>query len=464
MTRRSINVVEFWLRLGLFLIPIVAFGSAGYIRFNTDYFSHVDIKNRSYIALVIFVTLLWALVVKHLQLDRIDTLIRIRTGVRTSLVATAYCTVATLSALFFYRDTTFARLFIGTGCALMFLFSLALIHAVRAVIYIAKNSPNGRFPIAIVGTDDWAAKVAQRLLRTPLNPCRVACHVVLPGETHSVTTGPLLRWSELHMISEVYGCREVLVAMPLHRIGETQEIMESLQRLCIPTRMVLNLGDGGFVPDRLFDFYGLPLMDIRPCPVDTVGYALGKRVFDVLFSVLCLIVAAPMMGLIALLIKCTSNGPAFFTQERVSLNGNRFNMMKFRTMFVQDGASSSTQHTSPRDPRVTPFGKFLRKTSLDELPQFINVLKGEMSVVGPRPELTFFVQRFRDEIPSYMTRHNVKSGITGWAQVNGLRGGTTSMAQRIQYDLYYLRNWSMSLDCKIICLTVFKGLIGRNAY
>ena len=464
MTRRSINVAEFWLRLGFFAIPLVAFGAAGYIRFTTGYFGLVDINRRSYVALTILVTLLWALVVKHIQLDRMDTLIRIRTGVRTSLVATGYCSVGTLSALFFYRDTTFARIFVGTGCALLFLLSLLLIHASRAVIYMVKKSPNGRFPIAILGTDAWAAKVAQQLSDTPLNPCRVVCHVALPGEAHSVVSAPVLQWPDLHQVSEVYGCGEVLVAMPLHRFGETQEIMESLQSLCIPARMVLNLGDGAFAPDRLFDFYGLPLLDVRPCPVDTVGYAVGKRVFDVLFSLLCLTVATPAMILIALAIKCTSAGPALFTQERISLNGSRFNMLKFRTMLVQDNMSSSTQHTCPRDRRVTLVGKFLRKTSLDELPQFINVLKGDMSVVGPRPELTFFVQKFRDEIPSYMTRHSVKSGITGWAQVNGLRGSATSIAQRIQYDLYYLRNWSISLDCKIICLTVVRGLISRNAY
>lgn len=464
MTRRSVNLLEFWLRLGFFSIPSVAFGAAGYLRFNTAYFLTVSINNRSYVTFTIIVTLIWALVVEHIKLDRIDTLIQVRTGVRTSLIATVYCSVGTLSALFFYRNTTFARLFVGIGCALLFLLSLALIHAVRAVLYAAKKSPNGRFPIAILGTDDWAAKAAQQLLSSPLNPCRVACHVALPGENHSAINTPVVQWSDLQKVTEVYGCREVLVAVPLRRIGETQEIMESLQRLCIPARMVLNFGEGAFVPDRLFDFYGLPLLDVRACPVDTVRYAIGKRVFDVLFSFLCLTVAGPIIALIALIIKCTSTGPVLFTQERVSLNGRRFNMLKFRTMLVQDKASSSTHHTCPSDPRITTIGKLLRKTSLDELPQFINVLRGDMSVVGPRPELTFFVHKFRDEIPSYMVRHNVKGGITGWAQVNGLRGSTTSIAQRIQYDLYYLRNWSMSLDCKIIVLTVFKGLISRNAY
>jgi len=183
---------------------------------------------------------------------------------------------------------------------------------------------------------------------------------------------------------------------------------------------------------------------------------------------------------IALAIKLTSRGPVLFVQERLSLNGKRFDMLKFRTMSVPNRQGSNdqevrvgadgdiylnlTKESESDDPRITAVGKFLRKTSLDELTQFINVLAGDMSVVGPRPELSFFVEKFRTEIPSYMARHNVKSGMTGWAQVNGLRGSGTSIPQRIQYDLYYLRNWSMMLDVKIIFLTVFRGLISRNAY
>ena len=204
------------------------------------------------------------------------------------------------------------------------------------------------------------------------------------------------------------------------------------------------------------------LLDVRSYATDTVGYAVGKRIFDVIFSLLAILLSAPAMLLIAALIKLTSAGPVFFLQERVSLNGTHFRMIKFRTMVMQD--QRAPDMTQRNDPRITSFGQLLRKTSLDELPQFFNVLKGDMSVVGPRPEQAFFVQKFRSEIPWYMARHNVKGGITGWAQVNGLRGTATSIPQRIQYDLYYLRNWSMVLDLKIILLTVLHGLIARNAF
>jgi exopolysaccharide biosynthesis polyprenyl glycosylphosphotransferase len=265
-------------------------------------------------------------------------------------------------------------------------------------------------------------------------------------------------------VVDVFHCAEIFVVVPPQRFGETQKILKTVQHLCIPARMVLDLGEGVFVPERVFDYYGIPLLDVRPYPVDRVGYALGKRVFDILFSLTVLLVGAPLMIAIALAIKLSSQGPIFFIQERVSLNGRSFRMLKFRTMYLQDPTASNSLHTHRDDQRITSLGRFLRRTSLDEFPQFINVLRGDMSVVGPRPELTFFVQKFRHEIPSYMSRHNVKCGITGWAQVNGLRGSDTSIPNRIQHDLYYMRNWSMALDLKIIFLTIFSGFASPQAY
>ena len=228
--------------------------------------------------------------------------------------------------------------------------------------------------------------------------------------------------------------------------------------------MVLDLGEGIFVPGRVFDYCGIPLLDVRPYPVDTVEYALGKRAFDIVFSFLALLFGAPLIVAIALAIKLTSSGPVFFHQERIGLNGRRFRMIKFRSMRVQDARAANEHHTGRTDPRITPIGRLLRRTSLDEFPQFFNVFRGDMSVVGPRPELTFFVQKFRNEIPSYMARHNVKCGITGWAQVNGLRGSDTSIPHRIEYDFFYIRNWSILLDVQIICRTIINGFISPQAY
>jgi len=464
MTRRTINLAEFWLTIALFTIPSIAFAAAGYLRFLSGYFTPADVSLYSYFRLTVFVTLFWVLIVKHLGLNRIETLLALQTGILTAAQATVYFAVSLLSALFFYRGTSFARVFIVIGCAFIFFLSVAVIHVFRGVIHMLKKSANGASPVAILGADGFATRIANHLRTNPLTHCSVVCFVALPEQKPESLDAAVLQWDNLDEVVETYHCKEAILALPPHRFGEAQSIFERVQHLCIPTRMALDLGDGVFVPSKLFDFCGLPLLDVRPYPIDTVSYAVGKRIFDVVFCCLSLVILSPLFVLIILAIKLTSHGPAFFAQERVSLNGRRFAMLKFRTMYVRDSRESDTRHTQRGDCRITPIGRILRRTSLDELPQFINVVKGDMSLVGPRPELTFFVQKFRQEIPRYMTRHNIKCGITGWAQVNGLRGSDSSIPQRIQYDLYYLRNWSMILDLKIIFFTVFNGLLNRNAY
>jgi len=456
--------MQFWLTTAFLSIPTVAFSIAGYIRFRSGFFADVEIDTRSYVVFTLFASLLWALVIQHFKLNRIVTLVTLQTGVKLAALATSYCALLSLSVFFFYRKVDFARIFVLIGCAFLFVLSFCLIHFFRAAIHIIQKSRNGRFPIAIVGADEFAADVARHLSESQMSHCKIGCFIALPNQDVSIPDSAVLEWTRLNDVVDVFHCAEIIVALPPHRIGEAQGILQTVQHLCIPARMVLDLGVGVFVPDRIFDYYGIPLLDVRPYPVDSVGYALGKRAFDFVFSLVALLIAAPLMFLIALAIKLSSRGPVLFVQERIGLNGRRFNMLKFRTMKVQHSQDSRSQHTSRDDLRITSVGRFLRRTSLDEIPQFINVLRGEMSVVGPRPELTFFVQKFRHEIPSYMARHNVKCGITGWAQVNGLRGSDTSIPNRIQYDLYYMRNWSMLLDLKIILLTIFKGLMSPQAY
>jgi Undecaprenyl-phosphate glucose phosphotransferase len=463
MTRRSINLIQFWLTIALFSVPAMAFGTAGYLRFKSGYFSYVDVDVYPYLVFTVLVTLLWAFIVDHLRLNKMSTLLTLRTGIRTASLATVYCAVLALSLAFFYRAAVFARVFVIVGCCLMFGFSFAMIHLFRWIMHSMERSSNGRFPIAILGADRFAKDVAGRLSDSSMARCNVACFVALPDQDLSPFDAPVLKWEQLDEVVDVFHCRELLIALPPERLGEAKKLLQVVQHLCIPSRLVLDLGEGIFLPERIFDYYGIPLLDVRPYPIDTVGYALGKRIFDVIFSLSVLTLTSPILLLITLLIKLTSRGPVLFAQERVSLNGRRFTMLKFRTMFLQDSKDSDSMHTLRDDQRVTAVGRLLRRFSFDELPQFFNVLNGDMSVVGPRPELTFFVQKFRQEIPSYMSRHNVKCGITGWAQVNGLRGSDTSMARRIQFDLYYLRHWSIGFDVKIIFLTLF-GIAHHQAY
>jgi exopolysaccharide biosynthesis polyprenyl glycosylphosphotransferase len=188
-----------------------------------------------------------------------------------------------------------------------------------------------------------------------------------------------------------------------------------------------------------------------------------KRAFDICCSFSVLLLASPLLALIATLIKCTSRGPVLFVQERVGLNGKSFRMYKFRTMRASEKLESDRRWTTEGDSRRTVFGTFLRRTSLDELPQFINVLRGDMSIVGPRPERPHFVHKFLQEVVRYNQRHALKVGITGWAQVNGWRGNT-SIEKRVECDLYYLQNWSLAFDLRIIMMTIVSGLINKNAY
>ena len=208
---------------------------------------------------------------------------------------------------------------------------------------------------------------------------------------------------------------------------------------------------------------GLPVINIRYVPLTNTLNWVAKRAVDIAGSLFGLIVASPVMLLTAVLVKCTSPGPIIFKQERVGLHNKPFQMYKFRTMELQKPSQEQKAWTVKDDPRVTKVGKILRKTSLDELPQFFNILVGEMSLVGPRPERPLFVEKFKEEIPRYMIKHQVRPGLTGWAQINGYRGDT-SIRKRIEYDIFYIENWTMGLDIKIMFLTIFKGFINKNAY
>jgi Undecaprenyl-phosphate glucose phosphotransferase len=209
-------------------------------------------------------------------------------------------------------------------------------------------------------------------------------------------------------------------------------------------------------------FEGMPFIHLRESPL--YGWSsLLKRVFDFAFSLAVLATLWPVLVLLAAAVRLTSPGPVFYRQERMGLDGHRFHMLKFRTMHVDAERQTGPVWADADDARRTRLGTFLRRFSLDELPQFLNVLRGDMSVVGPRPERPVFVERFRQTVPGYMLRHKVKSGITGWAQVNGLRGNT-SLEKRIQYDIEYIERWSVWLDLRIIAMTLVRVVVDRNAY
>lgn len=294
-------------------------------------------------------------------------------------------------------------------------------------------------------------------------PCQLVGFVRLPSQATEVTGSHVFELGDVKDLATWNGIDDVVISIPLSRWSEIPTLMSVLETLCVPIRAILDFGDGVSVRDKLFDLGGVMMLDIRTTPAESIPYLILKRIFDVLFSIIVLLVTAPVSALIALTIRLSSPGPVLFVQQRVGLNGRIFNIYKFRTMKVEDPRESDTRWTTRDDPRRTAFGTFLRRTNLDELPQFVNVLKGDMSVVGPRPERPYFVEKFLQDDAQYNSRHYLKAGITGWAQVNGLRGDT-SIAKRLEYDLYYLQHWSFTFDLQIVLLTILRLFSSQGAY
>ncbi len=268
---------------------------------------------------------------------------------------------------------------------------------------------------------------------------------------------------ELHSILELNALDEIAITLGIGEYGRLESIVAACEKSGVHTKFIPDYNN--VIPTRPYieDLQGLPVINIRHVPLNSMFNRIVKRTVDVAGSLAGLILFSPVMLLTAVTIKITSPGPLIFKQERVGLHNRPFQMYKFRSMEVQRPADEKEKWTTPHDPRVTPFGRFIRKFSIDELPQFLNVLKGEMSLVGPRPERPYFVERFKEQIPRYMIKHQVRPGMTGWAQINGYRGDT-SITKRIEHDLYYIENWTLGLDFRILFLTIFKGFINKNAY
>ena len=256
---------------------------------------------------------------------------------------------------------------------------------------------------------------------------------------------------------------EIAVTLALEDYGRLEEIVNLCEKSGVHTKFIPDYNS--VIPSRPYmeDILGLPVINIRYVPLTNTLNILTKRLLDLVVSLVGIAISSPIMIITALCVGITSSGPIIYKQERVGLHGKKFMMYKFRSMTLQSATVEKTGWTVKNDPRVTKVGKFIRSTSIDELPQLFNVLKGEMSMVGPRPERPQYVDKFREEIPRYMVKHQVRPGITGWAQINGYRGDT-SIRKRIEFDLYYIENWTLGFDIKIMFLTIFKGFINKNAY
>ncbi len=320
----------------------------------------------------------------------------------------------------------------------------------------------GEDRVLIVGTGEVGRMILQKIVHSPGLGYRVVGLVDANGGSRPVLGFPVLgQINDIPAIIERHRVDEVIIALPEAAHQEIVGIISLCEREKVGIRVFPDVFQIMASEISIDDLGGLPLLTVRDIALRGWRLAL-KRAMDLTLSAIGLVLLSPLMMLTALIIKLESPGPVFYIQERMGLDARPFPMIKFRSMRA-DAEAEGPGWTVPNDPRRTRFGSLIRRFSLDELPQLINVLVGDMSLVGPRPERPVYVEQFRQSIPRYMDRHREKAGITGWAQVNGLRGDT-SIAERTKYDLWYIENWSLSLDIKILLRTIFQIFRDRNAY
>jgi Undecaprenyl-phosphate glucose phosphotransferase len=362
---------------------------------------------------------------------------------------------------FLFREYEYSRVVI----VYFWLLSIAAVWLARgtfreALRFARRRGYNLRYAV-VVGDGDLAATVVSRLVaRTDVGI--EVLGVVGDDKERMGGARRLGGYSDLRAVLDAHVVDHVILALVHEDYGRLGGLLEAVGDEPVTIHVVPDLFRFASLRGGVEEFEGMPFIHLRDSPLH--GWSqVTKRAFDLVFSCALLIGLAPVLLLLGLGVKLTSRGPVFYRQERMGLDGQRFRMLKLRTMRVDAEAGTGPIWATEDDPRRVPYGALLRRLSLDELPQLVNVLRGEMSVVGPRPERPFFVEQFRRTVPGYMLRHKVKSGVTGWAQVNGLRGNT-SLEKRIQYDLEYIERWSLWLDVKIIALTVVRIVFERNAY
>ncbi len=359
----------------------------------------------------------------------------------------------------------FSRVWMGLWFVSAWLTFIGLRFFMRTILRWLRASGFNQRHIVMVGTGDQAAVVAKRLQHSTwfgleisafFGPETAPFLALYPAKKRLDKLDDLRAYVDTNEVDQVWIC------LPHSEEKTIREVIAVLDGSVAEIRYVPDIFQYQLMHHSLSELAGVPVVNISYSAIDGVSRVV-KLTEDYVLSLVLLLLASPLMAVIAIGVKLTSPGPVLYRQERVGWNGQAFTMFKFRSMPLDAENKTGAVWASKLDKRATPFGSFLRKTSLDELPQLFNVLKGEMSLIGPRPERPVFVEKYKDEVPHYMKKHLVKAGLTGWAQVHGWRGNTC-LHTRIEHDLYYIENWSLWLDIKIIIMTVFRGFVNKNAY
>ena len=382
---------------------------------------------------------------------------------RANLVAVMI--VVMIFYLFKPYSMQFSRAFLAEFGVINTIAVILMRNLMRLVVISFRKKGYNRRSVLLVGHSKGTDGYLERVRRNPQWGYEI--HGILDNSLEKGTEYngvPVLgSVSDLADILADNEVDEVMVTLQLREYELLSKVVSVSEKAGIQTKFVPDYGSLISAHPYTEDLIGLPVIYVRNVPLEEPFNSFIKRLFDFVGSLAAILIFSPVMLITAIAVKLSSPGPVIFRQERVGLHNKNFVMYKFRSMGVQKKEAEAKGWTTKNDPRVTGVGKIIRKTSIDELPQLFNVLKGDMSMVGPRPERPQFVEQFREEIPRYMVKHQVRPGMTGWAQVNGLRGDT-SIEERINYDIYYIENWSLGLDIKILFLTVFKGFVNNNAY
>ena len=395
---------------------------------------------------------------------------RIRTEVAGILKGNTVGVVGVMTA-FFLLSTKFDAVvdFSRTFIFLFYLINTSLTilyrYLIRKALYQIRRRGNNLRHIILIGYSRAAEAYLDRISANPA--WGYVVHGILDDHVPRGTTYKGVKvlgtLDNLQYILPENKLDEIGITLSLQDYDKLETIVDQCEKSGVHTKFIPDYNS--LFPSRPYteDLMGLPVINIRYVPLSNTWNALLKRLVDIIGSLFCIVIFSPVMIFAAIGTRITSPGPVIFRQTRIGLHSKPFTMYKFRTMTVQASEEEKKGWTTKGDERVTKFGSLLRRTSIDEMPQFFNVLTGRMSLVGPRPERPQFVDRFREEIPRYMVKHQVRPGITGWAQINGYRGDT-SIRKRIEYDIFYIENWSLGLDFRILFLTIFKGFVNKNAY
>ena len=441
-------IAAYWIRFYLPLIEV----TKGFPRFS------------KYAALCPLVIALWMVVFSSMRVYQSRRMLRRTDEAYLLLKSHGIALLLFIALTYLFSEYKYSRavmLYFGIlGGLLLIVFRLTLRNGLREV---RRKGYNLRHVVG-VGEGSALETLISRIDKFPELGLRVV-GVITHEESlvQNVKGKPILgHFNEIKQLIQKADPDQVLIALPRRQYTELDRILALLKDETVDIQLVPDIHEYITLGCEIEDFDGLPIVNINDSPLAGWG-AIVKRFTDVLFSGFALIFFSPLLLTIGTLIRLTSRGPILYRQERMGLDGNTFQMLKFRSMRVDAESKTGAVWAKAHDDRKTSLGALLRSTSFDELPQLWNVFVGDMSLVGPRPERPIFVKQFRDEIPHYMLRHKVKAGMTGWAQVNGWRGNT-SLNRRIECDLYYIRNWSYFLDLKIILLTLWKGFNDKNAY